>query len=220
VPAFAYVIAHARYGAEAKLQVIREVERYAVVVTRTGEAEPDALRELAGQPVAISKVLLPDLRKSIVAELDRWAPGWKEVPVDSDKSGVARLLDEPGSVAAAVSATSSRGPTISWATAQGVAGGAWHARATRQIFKTDTPVKDRVAAYYGGIYTRADLASRLPRWTARRSRSPSHVDPGYIFWRSSRSAASSPRRSCSRRAPKRQAVGTARSAGAVRLRAR
>lgn len=185
VPAFAYVIAHARYGAEAKLQVIREVERYAVVVTRTGEAEPDALRELAGQPVAISRVLLPDLRKSIVAELDRWAPGWKEVPVESDKAGVARLLDEPGSVVAAVSAHVFSGPyDLVGDGRKELAGERFGTlEATRQIFKTDTPVKDRVAAYYGGLYTRVD--SGITSLAALDGKTFSFSDPtstsGYIF---------------------------------------
>ena len=43
VPAFAYVVANARFGAEARLQVVREAERYAVVVTRNGPGEPAKL---------------------------------------------------------------------------------------------------------------------------------------------------------------------------------
>ena len=36
MPVFAYDIAHARYGAEAKLQVVRSVERRAVLIARIG----------------------------------------------------------------------------------------------------------------------------------------------------------------------------------------
>ena len=35
MPVFAYDIAHARYGAEAKLQVVRSAERQAVLIVRT-----------------------------------------------------------------------------------------------------------------------------------------------------------------------------------------
>ncbi len=34
IPAFAYVLANARYGAEARLQVVRSVDRYSIVITR------------------------------------------------------------------------------------------------------------------------------------------------------------------------------------------
>ena len=39
MPAFAYVIANARYGAEAKLQVVRSAERFGLVVGRSGPGE-------------------------------------------------------------------------------------------------------------------------------------------------------------------------------------
>ncbi len=44
IPAFAYVLANARYGAEARLQVVRSVDRYSIVVTRSGPGEPGVLR--------------------------------------------------------------------------------------------------------------------------------------------------------------------------------
>ena len=46
IPAFAYVLANARYGAEAKLQVVRSVDRYSIVVTRDGPGEPRRLASL------------------------------------------------------------------------------------------------------------------------------------------------------------------------------
>src|SRR5574340_1020956 len=84
VPAFAYVVANARYGAEARLQVVREAERYAVVVTRTGVSEPGKLADLAGKRIAVPRSFSPELRATLAPELDRWAPGWKEVPAADD----------------------------------------------------------------------------------------------------------------------------------------
>jgi hypothetical protein len=103
VPAFAYVVAHARYGAEARLQVVREAERFAVVVTRSGAGEPAGLADLAKKRIAIPKSFSPELRATLTPELNRWAPGWVEVPATDDKDAVQQLLDRADAVDAAAS---------------------------------------------------------------------------------------------------------------------
>jgi len=47
IPAFAYVLANARYGAEARLQVVRSVDRYGVIITRNGSGEPERLEKMS-----------------------------------------------------------------------------------------------------------------------------------------------------------------------------
>jgi ABC-type phosphate/phosphonate transport system substrate-binding protein len=94
IPAFAYVLANARYGAEARLQVVRSVERYSIVVTRDGPDEPQRLENLVGRRVAMPATLQGRLRASLVELLDGMAPGWVEVPVATDKDAVWRLVEE------------------------------------------------------------------------------------------------------------------------------
>jgi hypothetical protein len=67
IPAFAYVMANARYGAEARLQVVRSVDRYAVVVTRNGPGEPDRLEDLVDRRVAFPSSVRGRLRAMVVA---------------------------------------------------------------------------------------------------------------------------------------------------------
>jgi phosphonate transport system substrate-binding protein len=62
IPAFAYVLANARYGAEARLQVVRSVDRYGIVVTRDGPGEPERLEHLAGRKVAFPSTVSGRLR--------------------------------------------------------------------------------------------------------------------------------------------------------------
>jgi ABC-type phosphate/phosphonate transport system substrate-binding protein len=94
IPAFAYVLANARYGAEAKLQVVRSVDRYSIVVTRSGTGEPQRLENLVDRRVAIPATIKGRLRASLVEMLDEYAPGWVEVPVTTDKEAVWRLVEE------------------------------------------------------------------------------------------------------------------------------
>lgn len=158
VPAFAYVVANSRYGAEARLQVVREAERYAVVVTRTGVGEPDALPALSGRKVAVSRDITDGLRAVLVEELSRWAPGWVEVPAPSDKEAVRLLVESASDVAAAASRHVFSGP-------QDLVGDGrkeleydlpGSLRRSRVVFKTAQPVRQHVTAYYGAVYTRAD----------------------------------------------------------------
>ncbi len=94
IPAFAYVLANARYGAEAKLQVVRSVDRYAILVTRSGRGEPRRLEGLVDRRVAIPQTLTGRLRAALVGQLDEYAPGWVEVPVADDKVAIWRLVEE------------------------------------------------------------------------------------------------------------------------------
>ena len=94
IPAFAYVLANARYGAEAKLQVVRSVDRYSIIVTRSGPGEPQRLENLVDRRVAVPGTITGRLRASLVGLLDETAPGWVEVPTVTDKESVWRLVEE------------------------------------------------------------------------------------------------------------------------------
>ncbi len=94
IPAFAYVLANARYGAEARLQVVRSVDRYAILVTRSGGGEPQRLEGLVDRRVAIPQTLKGRLRAALVGKLDEYAPGWVEVPVADDKQAIWQLVEE------------------------------------------------------------------------------------------------------------------------------
>jgi len=102
IPAFAYVLANARYGAEARLQVVRSVDRFSILVTRLGPGEPDRPEDLAGRRVAFPVDLAGPLRADLVQLLDERAPGWIEVSVASNVEAVFRLV-ENRDVEAAVS---------------------------------------------------------------------------------------------------------------------
>jgi len=110
IPMFAYVLANARYGAEARLQVVRSVERYAVVITRTGAGEPERLEHLLDRRIALSQQVTGRLRALVVQELDQVCPGWVEVPVETDKKAVWHLVERTDGVDAAVSRHVFSGP--------------------------------------------------------------------------------------------------------------
>lgn len=101
IPAFAYVLANARYGAEARLQVVRSVDRYAIVVTRSGPGEPTRLENLVDARIAVPETITGRLRADLVELLDRTAPGWVEVPVADGKTAVWRLVEQRDVEAAA-----------------------------------------------------------------------------------------------------------------------
>ncbi len=110
IPAFAYVVANARYGAEARLQVVRSVDRYAIVVTRTGPGEPDRLEELVDRKIAFPATVRGRLRAMVVATLDDVAPGWVEVPAADDAQAVWQMVERREGVDAAVSRYVYSGP--------------------------------------------------------------------------------------------------------------
>jgi phosphate/phosphite/phosphonate ABC transporter binding protein len=162
IPAFAYVLANTRYQAEARLQVVRSVDRSAIIVTRVGEGEPTNTGGLAGMAVAVTGELSEALRTVIAAELGEKAPGWTEVAVESDAEAVARLLDRE--VDAAVSRFVPSGPhdfvgdgrKLLEARRPGALAD------TRVIYTTPEPAAELKTVYYGALFTRADSGIRRP----------------------------------------------------------
>lgn len=171
MPAFAYVLAHQRYGAEARMQVIRAVDRFAVLVTRNGNAEPADTASLAARKIALPRNFSPALRARLLEVLDREAPGWIEVPVADDKESVRRLLETPLEVDAAASSYVFSGPHDLVGDGRkeleydrpGTLG------ETRVIHTTDQPVPEKAGVYYGCIYSRKDSGARRLEDLAGRS---------------------------------------------------
>jgi ABC-type phosphate/phosphonate transport system substrate-binding protein len=157
IPAFAYVMANARYGAEARLQVVRSVDRFAIVITRSGAGEPTGLADLAGAPIALPTTLSGPLRADVESLLDREAPGWAEVPAVDDEAAVRRLV-EGRDVLAAVSRQVVSGPLdlvgdgrkeLEYARPGTL-------RETRILHATASPRPELSNVYYGCVMTRAD----------------------------------------------------------------
>jgi ABC-type phosphate/phosphonate transport system substrate-binding protein len=185
VPAFAYVVANARYGAEARLQVVREAERYAVVVTRTGAAEPAKLGDLARKRIAVPRSFSPELRAVLAPELDRWAPGWTEVPAANDKDAVQMLLDRADAIDAAASGWVFSGPKDLVGDGRKLLeyDRPGTLEKTRVVFKTGEAARERVTVYYGSVMTRTDSGvSRLEDLNGRPfAFSDATSTSGYIF---------------------------------------
>lgn len=162
MPAFAYVIAHDRYGAEAKLQVVRAVDRFAIVVTREGRAEPEELADLRARRVAVPASLSPELRDKVVGLLDREAAGWIEVEAESDEDAVRRLVETPLEVDAAISSYVYSGPHDF--VGDGRKELEYHrpntVEETRLLHKTATPVAEKATVYFGAVYSRVDSGAR------------------------------------------------------------
>lgn len=156
IPAFAYVVANARYGAEARLQVVRSVDRFAVLVARSAPGEPERLENLVDRRIAFPEVVGGRLRAMVVEELDRLAPGWVEVPVPDDDDAVLRLVDRE--VDAAVSRWVFSGPH------DRVGDGRKRLEArrpgtlaeTRIVWRTDRAAPELAKEYYGCVLTRSD----------------------------------------------------------------
>lgn len=162
VPAFAYVLAHARYGAEAKLQVVRSYDLFAIVVARVGAGQPASMRDLASRRVAIPVDLNPDLRKIVVRRLDRLAPGWVEVSARTDRGAVRQLVEEPGSVDAAVSSHVFSGPhdLVGDGRKELEYDHPGTLASTRVIDISENPVPELTTSYNGCILTRTDSGAR------------------------------------------------------------
>jgi ABC-type phosphate/phosphonate transport system substrate-binding protein len=110
IPAFAYVLANARYGAEARLQVVRSVDRYGIIVARTSPGEPERLENLVDGNIAFPRTIRGRLRAMLVELLDEYAPGWTEIPVADDKEAVWYLAERKEGVVAAASRHVTSGP--------------------------------------------------------------------------------------------------------------
>ncbi len=158
IPAFAYVLANARYGAEARLQVVRSVDRYGVIITRSGSGEPSRLENLVDARVAFPRTIRGRLRAMLVELLDEAAPGWIEVPVADDKEGVWFLTERKDGVVAAASRHVASGPNDL------VGDGRKELEydrpgtllETRIVRRTDQAAPELSKVYYGCVMTRAD----------------------------------------------------------------
>ncbi len=162
MPAFAYVIAHARYGAEARLQVVRSAERDGILVTRSGPGEPASLADLAGRGVAIPASVKGELRDKVTAVLDRDAPGWTEVAAEDDKGAVRALVEKPFEVAAAASTHVFSGPEdlIGDGRKELEYDMPGTLERTRILYKTESPVQDLDTVYRGCVMARTDSGIR------------------------------------------------------------
>ena len=162
MPVFAYDIAHARYGAEAKLQVVRSAERRAVLIARTVPGDPTSIADLAGRRIAFPRSLPPALRQMVTDSLDRQAPGWTEIGAESDKAAVRLLVENPSEVAAAVSSYVESGPfdMVGDGRKELEYDRPGTMETTRIVFTTEETVSERASVYYGCVYTRTDSGAR------------------------------------------------------------
>ncbi len=158
IPAFAYVLANARYGAEARLQVVRSVDRYGIVVTREGPGEPKDLKGLAGAGVAIPRTVSGTLRAVIVDRLDELAPGWTEVEVEDGREAVRFLVERRQGVAAAISRHVYSGPfdLVGDGRKELEYERPGTLRDTRVIHTTEQSTPELSSVYFGCVMTRPD----------------------------------------------------------------
>jgi ABC-type phosphate/phosphonate transport system substrate-binding protein len=162
IPAFAYVVANARYGAEARLQVVRAIDRYAVVVVRAQAGEPEGLEGLAGRRIAVPASVEGALRAIVVERLDRLAPGWVEVPAADDRDAIRRLVERQDGVDAAVSRYVYSAPNdlVGDGRKELEADRPGTLRETRIVDTTDRPAPELSSVYYGCVMARSDSGIR------------------------------------------------------------
>lgn len=162
MPAFSYAVASARYDTRARLQVVRAVDRFAIVVVRQGEGQPTSLAELAARRVAVPGSLPPELRKRILTELERSAHGFVEVPAENDKEAVRLLVEKPLEVDAAVSSYVYSGPhdLIGDGRKELEYDRPGSLLETRILHTTDSPVAEEATVYYGCFFSRTDSGVR------------------------------------------------------------
>lgn len=162
MPVFAYDIAHARYGAEAKLQVVRSVERRAVLIARTTPGEARSMADLAGKTVVFPETLPGALRQMLKDGLDREAPGWIELAADDDKAAVRLMIENPSDVAAAASSFVESGPfdLVGDGRKELEYDRPGTMETTAIIFTTEESVSERASVYYGCVYSRTDSGVR------------------------------------------------------------
>lgn len=185
MPAFAYVIANARYGAEAKLQVVRSLERQAVLIVRVGSEEPKSLAALAGRRIAVPRSLREELQAALATHLNREAPGWEAVSVDDDREAVRQLVQGTEDLAAAASSYVASGPHDFVGDGRKLLASEHPEvlKNTRILFTTEETVSERSTVYYGCVYARTD--SGVSRLSDLRGRSFAFSDEtstsGHIF---------------------------------------
>ena len=158
MPAFSYAVASARYDAQARLQVVRAVDRFAIVVVREGEGQPATLAALSARRIAVPGSLPPALRQKILTELERSAPGFIEVKAASDKEAVRLLLEKPLEVDAAISSYVFSGPhdLIGDGRKELEYDRPGALRETKILYTTDAPVAEEATVYYGCFFSRTD----------------------------------------------------------------
>lgn len=162
MPAFAYVIANDRYRTQARMQVVRAVDRFAIVVARRGAAEPTDLEQLAARRIAVPASMSAELRARLVEHLDRLAPGWIEVEVEDDIAAVRRLVETPLEVDGAVSSYVYSGPKDFVGDGRKLLE---YSRPgtldeTQILFTTEVPVAEKATVYYGCVFSRVDSGAR------------------------------------------------------------
>lgn len=163
-PAFAYAIANERYGVEARLQVVREVDLFAIVVARVEPHAPQRPEELAGRRVAVPATIRGALRQHLLDRLNRLAPGWSEIPVANNLEGMRLLVEQPGAVEAAASTHVFSGPNdlVGDGRKELEAIRPGTLRETQIIDRTEEPVAEQTTFYHGCILARTDSGvSRL-----------------------------------------------------------
>jgi phosphonate transport system substrate-binding protein len=158
IPAFAYVVANARYGAEARLQVVRSVDRYAVVVVRSHAGEPEGLEGLAGRRIAVPASVQGTLRAIVVERLDQLAPGWVEVAAADDRDAIRRLVERQDGIDGAVSRHVYSAPNdlVGDGVKELEAERPGTLRETRIVDTTDRPAPELSTVYYGCVMARSD----------------------------------------------------------------
>jgi ABC-type phosphate/phosphonate transport system substrate-binding protein len=160
IPAFAYVLANARYGAEARLQVVRAVDRYAILVTRTGPGEPERPAELVNRRVALPRTMDGALRELVVRGLDAAAPGWIEVPAENDRAAVRQLVERRVDAAASRHVYSGPHDMVGDGRKQLEYDRPGTVRETRVVFTTERSVPELTNVYYGCVMSRPDSGVR------------------------------------------------------------
>jgi ABC-type phosphate/phosphonate transport system substrate-binding protein len=158
VPAFAYAIANERYGVEARLQVVREVDLFAILVVRHEQGAPARLEDLADRRIAIPATIKGELRRRLVERLNRSAKGWVEVPAEGNLAAVRMLFEQPGGVDAAASTHVFSGPNDLIGDGRKLL--EYYRPGTLKdtdvIDTSEEPVAVDVTVYYGCILTRTD----------------------------------------------------------------
>ena len=170
MPVFAYDIAHARYGAEAKLQVVRSAERQAVLIARTVPGDPQTIEELAGRGITVPANMPASLRDMLLTSLNQRAPGWVEVRAEDDKDAVRQLVENPTEVGAAASSFVNSGPfdLVGDGRKELEYDRPGTLDTTTIIYLTEDTVSERASVYYGCVYSRTDSgARRLEDFTGR-----------------------------------------------------
>ncbi len=160
IPAFAYVLANARYGAEARLQVVRSVDRYAVVVTRSAPGEPERLEDLRGRRVAVPATVRGPLRAMVVDVLETKAPGWIEVQAASDQEAVFALVERRVDAAVSRHVTSGANDMVGDGRKELEYDRPGTLRETRVVYATEQAAPELSSVYYGCILARTDSGIR------------------------------------------------------------